>query len=417
VKRRDWIGGLLATGLADLPLWADSLRLTPLPPLSQADSDPEAYWKRLRKEQFVLPERRAFLNSGTLGVAPKPVLQATIDYLLRSAELTVDELPRWGGEPLNELRTELARFAGCDKDELTLTHNTTEAMNIVANGLDLRPGDEVLRTDQEHPGGSYCWEQKATRFGIATRVAAIPVPPKSAGEVADAIVSAFGPRTRVVSFSGFTTETGLLLPIREIADAARSRGIISVVDGAHMPGQAAMDLRNLGCDYLAASPHKWMLTPAGCGFLYGRAGMLDRLWANVATYNWDNRSLKGARLMMVGTNNAAIFKGYQAALRFYEQIGPERIHARIHSLARDAYARATRLPNVRLLTPEDDSLYRGMVTFGIPGFDLRKLNPVFKKRMIWIVPGEDRVRISCHIHTRPEDLDLFFHTVQDGLRA
>ncbi len=183
------------------------------------------------------------------------------------------------------------------------------------------------------------------------RMAQIPIPPKSNAEIADAVVSAFGPRTRVVSFSGFTSETGLLLPIREIAAAARSRGIISVVDGAHMPGQAEMNLSELGCDYLAASPHKWMLTPAGCGFLYGRAGMLDRLWANVATYNWDDRKLRGARLMMVGTNNGAIFKGYLAALQFFEQIqGPQRVYARIHSLAREAFAQASKLPNVRMLT-------------------------------------------------------------------
>ncbi len=130
MKRRDWIGGLLATRLSDLPLWADASRLPPLPPSSLADSDPEAYWKRLREEQFVLPDARAFLNTGTLGVAPKPVLQATIDYLMRSAELTVEELPRWGGEPMDELRTALARFVGCQKDDLTLTHNTTEAMNL-----------------------------------------------------------------------------------------------------------------------------------------------------------------------------------------------------------------------------------------------------------------------------------------------
>jgi selenocysteine lyase/cysteine desulfurase len=418
MRRRDLIGSLVAAELLDLPLRAGKLSAAPppLPPASLYDSDPDAYWKRIRTEQFVLPERRAFLNTGTLGVAPKPVLQATIDYMIQSADLTIEEpLPRWGGEPLDEMRAELARTVGCDKDELALTHNTTEGMNMVANGLDLKPGDEVLRTDQEHPGGTFCWEQKAARFGITTREVKIPVPPKNSAELADAVVSAFGPRTRVISFSGYTTTTGLLLPVKAIAEAARAKGIISVVDGAHMPGQAPLDLHQLGCDYMAASPHKWMLTPVGCGFLYGRGDMLDRLWANVATYNWDNRSMKGARLMMIGTNNGAIFKGYRAAVRFFNEVGPERIYARIHSLARQTYARASGLPNVRLFTAEDDSLYGGMVSFGIAGADLRKVAPLFKKRMIWVVPGEDRVRVSCHIHTRPSDLDLFFSTLREGL--
>src|SRR5229473_3021339 len=120
MKRRDWIGTLFAGRLLDLPLWADNSRLPPLPPSSLADSDPEAYWSRLRSEQFILPERRAFLNTGTLGVAPKPVLQAAMDYLIQAADLTVNELPRWGGETLDEFRTQLGRFVGCDKDELTL---------------------------------------------------------------------------------------------------------------------------------------------------------------------------------------------------------------------------------------------------------------------------------------------------------
>ena len=264
MKRRSLIQSLGAAALVGTPLFPAELgRIPPLPSAGLHDSDPELYWGKIRKEQFLLPEQRAFLNTGTLGVAPKPVLAATIKYLLSSADLTVDALPRWGGEPLDDLRTDLADFAGCDKDEIALTHNTTEAMNIVANGLDLKPGDEVLLTDQEHPGGTHCWSQKEARFGIRVRKVKIPVLPKHPEDIASALIDAIGPRTRVISFSGFTSPTGLLLPVRVICDAARAKGVTTVVDGAHMPGQASLDLRELGCDYLAASPHKWMLTPCG----------------------------------------------------------------------------------------------------------------------------------------------------------
>src|SRR5581483_6926996 len=295
LSRRQLIQSSLATQAVRVANAAG--RNATLPDPSKRNSD--SYWNQLREEQFLLPKERIFLNTGTLGVAPRSVVDATNAYMTNAAELSVDWPPRWGGEPIDGLRTALSRFVGCEEQELALTHNTTEAMNTIANGLDLKAGDEVVLTDQEHPGGSCCWYQKEARFGIKVRQAKISLPPKSAQEVADSVVSMFNSQTRVVSFSGITTTTGLKLPIRSIADQARAKGIISVVDAAHLPGQIPMNIKELGCDYLAASPHKWMLTPAGCGFLYGRGEMLERLWANVAGYTWNKRKMNAARFMWV----------------------------------------------------------------------------------------------------------------------
>jgi selenocysteine lyase/cysteine desulfurase len=121
-------------------------------------------------------------------------------------------------------------------------------MNIVANGLDLRPGDEVLMTDQEHTGGSACWHQKKARANIEVRVVPIPLPARSPDNITDRVISSIGPRTRVLSFSGITSPTGLIMPVRLISEAARAKGVITVVDAAHMPGQVAMNLHDLGCD-------------------------------------------------------------------------------------------------------------------------------------------------------------------------
>ena len=388
----------------------------PLPPDRLYEADPEAYWARLRKEQFLLPEWRAFLNTGSLGVAARPVLTAAVDYLNRSAALEVPEhgLPRWGGEPFHEMRQELADFFGCHKDELAFTHNTTEGMNTVCNGLDLKPGDEVLLTNQEHPGGTNCWLQKEARFGIRVRRVPLEIPPRGPGQIVDTIRAAIGPQTRVLSFAGITTQTGLRMPIRDICEVARAKGVLSVVDGAHLNGQVPVNLHEWGCDFLAGSPHKWMLTPTGCGILYIREEMLDRLWVNVATTGWNDRSLKAVRFQMVGTNNRAVLEGHLAALRMLKQIGPDRVYGRIHQLAQQVRRRAAELPNARMLTPDDDRMYGGMVTFEISGFGKSRFWELARQRRMWVV-GSDRVRISTHIHTRPADLDLLFATLKESL--
>ncbi|MEJ7604755.1 MAG: aminotransferase class V-fold PLP-dependent enzyme [Bryobacteraceae bacterium] len=242
------------------------------------DQDVELYWKRIRSEQFLLPEWRVFLNNGSLGVAPRPVLAASAAYETAGAARTSDEYPRWGYETLDPHRTEMARFLGCNKDELAFTHNCTESMSIIANGLDLRAGDEVLMTDQEHPSGRGPWYMKQARYGIQVREVALPSPPKSSAQIAELIIGAIGPKTRVISFSGILTTTGLIMPVREICDAARAKGIISVVDGAHLTGQVSMPISEMHCDFFAGSPHKWLFAPPASALHPGRNAGAPLAW-------------------------------------------------------------------------------------------------------------------------------------------
>ena len=285
-----------AAALFGVPASAASGTIPPLPDRDLFLRDPEAFWKRIRDEQFLLPGWRAFLNNGSLGVAPKPVLAAVQDYLDRSAELRIESgYPRWGYETLDEFRTELAQFFGCKKEELALTHNATEAMCIVGNGLDLKPGDEVLMTDQEHTGGKGVWKMRQARHGITVREVPIPLPPRNPEQLVDLMVSAIGSRTRGIMFSGITSPTGLVMPIRQICEAARAKGVISVIDGAHVHGQIPFKYSELGCDFMTGSPHKWVFAPAGCGMLYIREEMLDRLYreqlADLVIISDDKRAL------------------------------------------------------------------------------------------------------------------------------
>ena len=393
---------------------AGSTNTAPLPPESLFKQDSEAYWNRIREEQFYLPKWRAFLNNGSLGVAPKPVLAVVTDYLEKSAALELDyPYPRWGYETLDEYREELAKFLSCKKDELALMHNATEALSTVAAGIDLKPGDEVIMTDQEHVSGKSGWMQKQARFGITVKTVAIPLPPKSPEQLADLMISAIGPKTRVIVFSGITSPTGLIMPIRQICDAARAKGVISVVDGAHMHGQIHAPISELNCDYLTGSPHKWMFAPAGAGFLYIREEMLDRTWPMCVTGDWDNKSLKAARFMRMGTNNRAIFEGMIAGLRFAQSIGHDRIQARIHHLARHTFERAKRLPYIELLTPDNDQMFGSLVAIRFK-VDSGKVWEETGKRKIFVSGGQ-QVRLSSHIHTRPSDIDQLFDIIEEKL--
>jgi isopenicillin-N epimerase len=417
LNRRNLLRSTAAAAAAALygvgPSWSSETEKS-LPSNELFTSNPEKYWLQLREEQFYLPDWRVFLNNGSLGVAPRPVLKAVTDYLDRSAALNVDEYPRWGYETLDDYRAEMAAFVGCKKEELAFTHNATEAMSTIAAGLDLKSGDEVLLTDQEHPSGRSGWLVRQARHGITVREVKIPLPPKSSAELADLIISSFGPKTRVVCFSGITSPTGLILPMKEICAAARAKGIISVIDGAHINGQIPVRLSELGCDYYVGSPHKWLFAPAGSGLLYIREENLTKLWPTVVSARWDDQQLGAARFMMMGTNNRSIFEGTMAGLRFAKQIGPERIYERIHALSRYTYAKANECPHVTLLTPEDHTLYGSLVSIRFKKGNPTQLWKVCKEKKIWVVEGE-RVRLSAHIHTRKSDIDEFFAVLNETL--
>jgi len=418
ISRRDALRNLAyTTALFGLPAGARVPEASGLPPPDLLTSDPESFWGRVRDEQFVMPAKRVFLNNGSLGVAPRPVLHAVKDYLDRAAALEIEEgYPRWGYETLDEHRARMAQFVGCAKDELAITHNATEALSIIAGGMPLERGAEVLMTDQEHPSGRDPWRVREAKGEITLRQVSLPLPPESATQLVDTVVSAISPATKVLSFSGITSPTGLVMPIREICDAARERGVITVVDGAHMAGQVPWRIDEMGCDYFAGSPHKWLFAPAGCGLLYIREERLDSHFPVIATAQWDRKELKAGRFMRFGTNNRAIIEGMIAGLDFALALGPENIYSRIHELAVYVYNRARDLPYVDLLTPADDSMYGSLVTFSL-NLDEERLARLWRlcdERLIWTTRNP-RLRISTHVHTRRSDVDGFFDTLEEAV--
>lgn len=399
----------------------------PLPPAPLFDTDPDRYWAELRR-QWLLAADHINLNCGSLGCSPLPVLHAMIDHILSAEEYREPAYPWFGYDEntrLAELRESLAAYLHVRKDELAIVRNATEANNVVCNGLDLKPGDEVLLTDQEHPGGHCCWDQKAQRFGVKLNYVALPKPPSSKEQIVELFSRAITSKTRVIFFSHIPTVTGVVLPAKEICALARERGILSQVDGAHVIGQLPLDLHDMGCDFYGTSPHKWLMAPKGTGTLYIREEHLKDLWVNIATANWNNYDLKAYRFSWLGTSNLSVMVGLKAALDFHQRIGSERIYARAHQLAKQVRDRVARYEQVKIVNASSDEFFGGMVSFepvppvgpGATTGGLKKIADECAARNIRIAGGVERIRISTHIFTQPTELNAFYDAVDAGLRT
>jgi isopenicillin-N epimerase len=422
--RREFLRrGAVAAAMFGIPLGRAEAEFgqdaPPFPAATLYSTDPERYWAELRR-QWLLAADHVNLNCGSVGCTPLPVLRAMIDHLL-SAEAFREPGYPWAGyeenRPIRELRDALATFLHCGRDELALVRNATEGNNVVCNGLDMKPGDEVLLTDQEHAGGRCCWEQKAARFRIRLNVVNLPRPPASVEDVVTRFTRAFTPRTRLVFLSHITTATGLVIPVREICQAARERRILTHVDGAHAIGQIPLDLHDLGCDFYVTSPHKWLLAPKGTGTLYIREPLLERLWVNIATANWRNFQQKAYRFSQFGTSNLSVLVGLKAALEFHQAIGPDRVYRRVHELAGRVCERLRGFPQLRFVNASEDAFFGGMVSFQAVRGDLRGVVEECAARNIRIAGGPHRIRISTHIFTQPTELNSFYEAIDRGLRA
>src|SRR3979411_72904 len=328
LDRRNFLNASAAGLAATLTFrgnWLAQLQDTPssLPDRALFDKNEEAYWAELRK-QFLIPADEIYLNNGTVGSSPTPILRAIFDGYNtpeKRDQQDPEDYPIWGYGPWNEFRDPLAAFVGCHRDEIALLRNATEANSYIANGLDMKAGDEVLMTDQEHPGGEAPWNLKAKRYGIVVKKVTLPRPVKDAAQVLTLFNDAITPRTRVLFFSHITTFSGVVLPAKELAALARSKGSLSAVDGAHVPGMMRLNISELGCDMYSASPHKWLQAPKGSGFLYLRDEVIDRLWNTIVTAGWDEPKLRAERFQRIGSSNVPTLYGLRAAIQLANEIG------------------------------------------------------------------------------------------------
>lgn len=400
-----------------------TIAATVLPYVAQAepmipgipDADDPVFWAKVR-DQFALSKDKVFFNPGTVGAMPKVVVEKMVQHLNYIATDVADwaykddnkEEYISGYNNLMGIRTKVAQLINGTAAEIAMTDNVTNGMSYIANGITLQPGEEVLTTDQEHGGGKGGWLVKEKRFGNPFKYVAIPKPAHSPTEVYDLVVKAFTPKTKVLMISHMITGSGAILPIKEICTEARKRGIFTVIDGAQTIGQIKVDFKDLGCDVYLGCFHKWIGAPAGTGFMYVKADRMKDIWTTVASGRWDNHDDEGFRFTQRGTGNFPVLKGLEAALDFHQELGPDRVYARIKFLGERLRTGLAKHKKVKFFSPADESMCAGITVYNIEGFTGAQLQDAYwaKARMRPRSQGDQfGVRHCTHIFNSPEEID------------
>lgn len=408
--RRSFLGGAAAAGLAQ-PVAAQALAAIPLPAADLHGRNEDAYWAALR-QQFLIPADVVNLNVGTVGSSPRPVLKAIFDGFETTEQMTQagsEDYPIWGYGSWEEYRKPFADFMGATVDQMAILRNCTEANSYVANGFDMKPGDEVLMSDEEHGSGEMPWMLRQRRYGVVVRKFAMPKPPRDAADILNRINDAITPKTRIIFVSHISTATGVVLPAKEIAALARSKGILSAFDGAHAPGMIKVDLNDIGCDIYTGSMHKWLFATKGTGFLYLRdEDVMDRVWSTVVTGGYDDPTRKADRYMQIGSSCIPTLMGLNAAIGLANAIGMDRIEARNRMLA-DYIHDAMVKRGAQSWTSPDPALRGAIATVNVPPVQRMELQDwLWTNHKVRIRGGApSKLRLATPYFLSKADIDRF----------
>lgn len=409
--RRNAIKSLGLAALALPSLTAQATDTSVVLPLA---NDPQ-YWKKIR-DQFMLAKDSVFFNPGTVGVMPKVVANKMTEHVNYLATHVAD----WaykddnkeefisGYNNLMSIRTKVGKLINANANEIAMTDNVTNGISYLANGITLEAGDEVLTTNQEHPGGRGGWLVKEKRHGILFKEVTIGKPIKNTGEVYNDIVKAFTSKTKVLMISHMISGSGAILPVKEICAEAARRGIFTILDGAQTIGHIKVDVKDIGCDAYAGCFHKWVGAPAGTGFMYVKQDKMKEIWTTVASARWDNHEDEGFRFTQRGTGNFPVLKGLDAALDFIFEIGTDRVYERIKFLGQRLRTGLRQNPKVKIYSPEEESMCAGITVYNIEGMTGPRLQDEFwnRARMRPRASGEQfGVRHCTHIFNSEEEID------------
>ncbi|HRE06328.1 MAG TPA: aminotransferase class V-fold PLP-dependent enzyme [Opitutaceae bacterium] len=415
LDRRDFMQGLGLGALGALAGCASASggapRSRPAAALPAFESArPEDFWRAVRA-QYPLLDDPVYLNTGGLGPTPQPVLDTFFATML-----ALQEHSETGHVRFEPVRAIVASFVGAEASEICLVRNATEGNSIVAAGLALREGDEVIFESHAHPGGSFPWFNQERLRGVKVRIFE-PDATSAEGNL-KRIAALVTPRTRVIQVSHLTCTAGVVMPVDAIAAFARSRGIWFHIDGAQSVGMIPVNFHAIGCDSYAFSGHKWLGAPHETGVLYLKKERVEEvaptgIGAHAAELNWLPGDLKyatGAMRHEYGTRNAGAVEALAEAVRFQERLGRERIASRGHALSSMVMTELAGVRDLSLLTPRDPASRGSMVAVQHARASASVLfDFLYKKHRLRCRPvteqGLQAVRISTHVFTSPADCE------------
>ena len=418
--RREFISSLFAAGVTLPALKHDGLQRIfsagasvglRTPEELAADED---YWFEIQ-QAFTVDRSLVNLNNGGVSPSPKVVQDAMRRYLEFSNQAPVYTMWRILEPQIESVRTGLARAFGCDPEEMAITRNASEALEICQLGIDLQPGDEVLTTDQDYGRMLTTWDQRARREGIVIKKVSFPTPPPSMEYLVEMFREAIGPRTKVLHFCHITNLTGQIFPVKQICDMARERGIRTIVDGAHAFAHFPFKVQDLNCDYYGTSLHKWLLAPHGTGFLYVRRENIDGLWPLMAAPEKMKSDIR--KFEEIGTHPAANHQAIAEALAFHNGIGGERKAARLRYLRDRWMKRLEGQPGVRLNTSYDPAQSCGLANVAIEGLAPgRIVTHLWRRRRIIVTainhPACTGLRVTPNVYTTLDEVDAFSEAME-----
>jgi isopenicillin-N epimerase len=387
-----------AAGAALLPATLNAIpaAAAPLPNSRRRD---ERYWEMVRA-QFAFREDRVPMNAANLCPSPRGVAE---DVTRWTHDIDIDcsfQNRAKFEELLETSRSGVAGMLGVDPDEVALVRNTSEANNTINAGIPLRSGDEVVLWNENHPTNNVAWDVRAARFGAVVRRVSVPPRPTTPQELVDPFLEALTDRTRVLSLTHVSNLSGIRLPVREIAEAARARGIHVHLDGAQTFGAEALDLRALGCDSYSASTHKWFMGPKEAGVLYVRADRIPEIWPAGVAPGWGSDAepdVAGARKFeSLGQRDDACLAAVGSTVAFHREIGASEIGARVTELATALKAGVAAL-GVPLVTPMEPSLSGGVCILEVAGNRQAVYGRVYEEHGIAAAPTGG-LRFSPHVY-------------------
>ncbi len=379
----------------------------------------EEYWAVVRSGYRLKPEY-INLENGYYCFIPQETLDKYIDharhvnyqgsYYMRTVQV----------DNKRKAAARLARFIGADSNEVVLTRNTTESLDLIIGGVRWNEGDEAVYAQQDYGAMRNMFKLQERRHGIKCKVVSVPNHPKNDEEIVDLYASAINSKTRLLMVCHMINITGHILPIRKICDMAHDKGVNVMVDGAHAVGHIDFDINDLNCDYYGSSLHKWLSVPLGSGMLYVKEGKASGLWPLLASGNKNENDIY--RLNHTGTHPAHTDLAVNDALDYIRRIGMKRKEARLRYIQRYWSDKVREIPGINVNTPRDEWRSCGIANVGLDNMTPHEMaKRLMEQYDIWTVainePPVVGCRITPNIYTSIEELDIFVDALKEMSRT
>lgn len=421
MKKRTFLKNLALSGLAgsaSFQALAKTVDAYAHIPAEKLASD-EGFWRKIREGYRLKPDY-INLENGYYCFIPQEILESYIETIreINFQGSWYFRTVQWDNK--DKAAARLAEMFGGSPDEIAITRNATESLDIIISGYPWQKGDEAIFAHQDYGSIKNMFELASRRHGMINKIVDIPNHPKSDEEIVKIYENAITPKTKMIMVSHMINITGQILPVKKICEMAHKHGVEVMLDGAHCIAHFDFKIDELGCDYYACSLHKWLSVPLGAGLLYTKKEKINQIWPLMAPYELDHTNIKN--LNHTGTHPVATDLAVNFAIDYYNKIGPKRKEERLRYLQRYWSDKVRNIPGILLNTPEDPARSCGIANVGIKGMDPSIMaKTLLEKHRVYTVgidyAGVNGCRITPNVYTTPEELDTFVEALKEMTKA